>query len=129
MSDGLLHFPEPQSLAELKPDELPMPRPRAVAIRELSRAVLDGRVVWDAADSARLVEQLLSLPGIGPWTAQYVAMRAAHDPDAFLHTDLVLRKVITARLGITTGKQLLARAEAWRPWRAYAGMYLWAMAR
>jgi AraC family transcriptional regulator of adaptative response / DNA-3-methyladenine glycosylase II len=90
--------------------------------------VAAGDVDLATQDSATLVTQLTRIKGIGEWTAQYVAMRAINDPDAFLHTDLVLRRVANSRLGLTTDKALLARAEAWRPWRAYAGMYLWSLA-
>jgi AraC family transcriptional regulator of adaptative response / DNA-3-methyladenine glycosylase II len=90
--------------------------------------VLDGAVDFGAGDPGELVEQLLRIKGVGPWTAQYVAMRAANDPDAFLHGDLVLLRVARARLGVSSAAELLQRAEAWRPWRAYAGMHLWALA-
>ena len=69
--------------------------------------------------------ELTALEGIGAWTAQYVAMRAGGEPDAFPATDLGLLRA-AARLGIADGaKALAARAEAWRPWRAYAAMHLW----
>jgi AraC family transcriptional regulator of adaptative response / DNA-3-methyladenine glycosylase II len=68
------------------------------------------------------VAALCELPGIGPWTAQYLSMRALHHPDAFPGTDLGVRKV----LGGATDKVIAARAEAWRPYRAYAVMHLWA---
>jgi AraC family transcriptional regulator of adaptative response / DNA-3-methyladenine glycosylase II len=125
---GRRFFPTPQSLAETRESELPMPRTRAAAVRALSRAVLDGSVDLNAGDPGGLVEQLMRIKGIGPWTAQYVAMRAASDPDAFLHGDLVLLRVARQRLGVGSAAELLRRAEAWRPWRAYAGMHLWALA-
>lgn len=121
-------FPAPEALAALDPNDLPMPRARAMAIRELAAAVADGRVNLSAGITADMVEQLLGIKGIGPWTAQYVAMRAANDPDAFLHNDLVLLKVARHKYGMRNDKELLALAEAWRPWRAYAGMHLWSMA-
>jgi AraC family transcriptional regulator of adaptative response / DNA-3-methyladenine glycosylase II len=64
---------------------------------------------------------LQELPGIGPWTAEYVAMRALGDPDAFPHSDLGLMQA----LQLEKPAALLARAEAWRPWRAYAALHLW----
>jgi AraC family transcriptional regulator of adaptative response / DNA-3-methyladenine glycosylase II len=73
-----------------------------------------------AADVESQIEALMQLPGIGPWTAQYIAMRALHWPDAFPGTDLMLLRA--ANVG---SKELHARAEAWRPWRAYATHYLW----
>ncbi|MGH6628424.1 MAG: DNA-3-methyladenine glycosylase family protein, partial [Burkholderiales bacterium] len=127
-SDGQLLFPGPESLVRIRPENLPMPRARALAIAAVARAVTRKEVDLESQDSEELVEQLLRIKGVGPWTAQYVAMRAINDPDAFLHTDLVLRKVARRKLSLSTDRALLARAEAWRPWRAYAGMYLWSMA-
>ena len=72
------------------------------------------------------MEQLQKLPGVGPWTASYIAMRTLGDPDAFPVTDLGLRRALE-RSGLTTRpRAILARAEAWRPWRAYAAHHLWA---
>ena len=68
---------------------------------------------------------LLELPGIGPWTVEYVAMRALRDPDAFMNSDLGVRKGFET-LGLpSTERAILDRAERWRPWRAYAAMHLW----
>ncbi len=87
----------------------------------LAGAVVDRRVALKfAADVEQQIANLQMLPGIGPWTAQYIAMRVLHWPDAFPGTDLMLLRAANA-----TAKQLLARAEAWRPWRAYATHYLW----
>ena len=74
------------------------------------------------------VARLLTLPGFGPWTAQYWALRALHDSDAFPAADVaLLRSPVVAHKGKRpTPKALLARAEAWRPWRAYAAQHLWA---
>ena len=127
-ADGRRYFPAPQSLTEAQEGDLPMPRARAAAVRALSREVLDGTVDFGASDPGVLVEQLMRIKGIGPWTAQYVAMRAANDPDAFLHGDLVLLRVARDRLGVCSAAELRRRAEAWRPWRAYAAMHLWALA-
>lgn len=119
-------FPGPSALAHIDPDELPMPGSRARAIRSTAEAMLDGELeLGNENDGAQVVEQLVAIKGIGPWTAQYVAMRALNDPDAFLHSDLVLLRVAREILGIDDEKQLLQRAERWRPWRAYAGMHLW----
>jgi AraC family transcriptional regulator of adaptative response / DNA-3-methyladenine glycosylase II len=128
IADGQYLFPSPESLAELVPANLPMPGARAMAIADSARAVVLKEVDLATQDTAALVTQLTGIKGVGPWTAQYVAMRAINDPDAFLHTDLVLRKVASSRLSLTNDRALLARADAWRPWRAYAGMYLWSMA-
>ncbi|HKX57039.1 MAG TPA: AlkA N-terminal domain-containing protein, partial [Xanthomonadales bacterium] len=128
ITDGVQWFPAPESLQRLVPERLPMPRSRAMAIRDAARAVAVGDVDLATQDSAELATQLMGIKGVGEWTAQYVAMRAINDPDAFLHTDLVLRRVANRRLSLATDKALLARAEAWRPWRAYAGMHLWSLA-
>jgi AraC family transcriptional regulator of adaptative response / DNA-3-methyladenine glycosylase II len=87
----------------------------------LAAAVLDKRVVLAFAPNVEdQIEALMRLPGIGPWTAQYIAMRALHWPDAFPSGDLML-----LRAANSTQKQLQGLAEAWRPWRAYATHYLW----
>ena len=79
-------------------------------------------------DSEDFQKQLIEIPGIGPWTAQYIAMRALADPDVFLHGDLVIKKVAEKQFGIKSERELISRAEQWRPWRAYAGMHLWRQA-
>ena len=125
-SDHGLCFPEPEALASLDVSMLSMPRSRAQAIQDLSRLVASGELRFDPdVTSETLTDQLLSVKGIGPWTAQYIAMRALNDPDAFLDGDLVLLKVAAGYLAIDGRADLLARAEQWRPWRAYAGMHLW----
>lgn len=94
---------------------------RARCVLALARAICDRRVSLSyAANVEEQIENLLRLPGIGPWTAHYIAMRALHWPDAFLDGDLMVLRA--AGLG---RRQLIARAEAWRPWRAYATHYLW----
>lgn len=121
-----LCFPRSASLALLDTTTLSMPQKRAQAIKDMSAAVASGDIRFDAdVSTASLVEQLTAIKGIGPWTAQYISMRALNDPDAFLDGDLVLLKVAKAYLGIGSRAELLDRAEQWRPWRAYAGMHLW----
>jgi len=94
---------------------------RARCLIALAQAVVQRKVVLTyAANVEEQIEALQRLPGIGPWTAQYIAMRALHWPDAFPGGDLMLLKAAK-----TGKKQLQARAEAWRPWRAYAAHYLW----
>ena len=101
-----------------------MPKSRINAIHALERAVADDPSILTRADSLdETIERLTSLPGIGPWTAHYIAMRALAEPDAFPHSDLGLRKAAVA-IGIEPAK-LLAHAERWRPWRAYAAIALW----
>lgn len=95
---------------------------RADCLRALARSVADGRLqLAPTAAPETVIEQLRELPGIGDWTAQYIAMRALRWPDAFPAADLGLRKA----LEMPSARDVLAAAEAWRPWRAYAAMHLW----
>lgn len=118
---GLTHaFPAPEAFADVDPAAMGMPQARARTIIELSQAVAGGALELDPGvdrDAAR--EQLLAMRGIGPWTADYIVMRALSHPDVLLTTDLVLRRELERR-GITA-----ADTETWRPWRSYAGMHLW----
>lgn len=99
-----------------------MPGARARTIVCIARAIADGSLVlMPNADIEPTLEKLRALPGIGEWTAQYIAMRALAWPDAFPHTDLGVMKA----LGETSPRRVLDAAEAWRPWRAYAVMHLW----
>jgi AraC family transcriptional regulator of adaptative response / DNA-3-methyladenine glycosylase II len=118
-------FPTAQRVADLTPGRiarLGMPGARARTISALARAAADGRLVLvPNADVESTLEALRALPGIGEWTAQYIAMRALSWPDAFPHTDLGVMKA----LGEKGAKRVLEAGEAWRPWRAYAVMHLW----
>jgi AraC family transcriptional regulator of adaptative response / DNA-3-methyladenine glycosylase II len=118
--EGLTHrFPAPAALAAGDPTRLPFPRTRARALVELARLVAEGDLRLDAgADPAETRAQLTAIPGVGPWTADYVAMRALGDPDVFLPGDVGIRDAL-ARLG---GPADDAR---WRPWRSYAVVHLW----
>ena len=120
-------FPAPERLAEADVAAIGMPRARADAIRAVARAVAAGEIdLSSAADPEVVSEQLIALPGVGPWTASYVTMRAQRDPDAFLAADLGVRKAM-ASLGVEDERRAIeARAERWRPWRAYALQHLWA---
>lgn len=125
---GLTHlFPTPDALLTGDPASFSMPRARAETIVRLCRALASGEIALDdGADRDDSLRALLSLRGIGPWTASYVAMRAFGDPDAFLPTDLGIKHAF-ARLGEPSDpKSVAARAERWRPWRAYANFHLWA---
>ncbi|MET9522552.1 AlkA N-terminal domain-containing protein [Streptomyces coeruleorubidus] len=125
---GLTHlFPAPEALAALDPETLAMPRTRRTTFTTLVSALADGDLRLGAeSDWPRTRAQLLALPGFGPWTADVIAMRALGDPDAFLPTDLGIRRA-AKELGLpSTPAALTARAAAWRPWRAYAVQYLWA---
>jgi AraC family transcriptional regulator, regulatory protein of adaptative response / DNA-3-methyladenine glycosylase II len=119
--DGLLThvWPRPEAVAEAA-GSMPMPRSRQVALRALAEALADGLRLAPGEDAADARRRLLELPGIGPWTAEYVAMRALADPDAWLPTDLGVRHAL-ARLGV--GPEV---ADAWRPFRAHAVVHLWA---
>jgi AraC family transcriptional regulator of adaptative response / DNA-3-methyladenine glycosylase II len=125
-TDGALThvFPTARALAEAGGDAIAkrvgMPRARGVAIATLAQAVADGALVLDGTlPLETLVEKLCALPGVGMWTAQYLGMRLG-EPDAFPAGDLWLRRAFD-----TDEKGLLARAEAWRPFRAYAAIHLW----
>ncbi|MGW7254341.1 AlkA N-terminal domain-containing protein [Streptomyces sp. NPDC054834] len=125
---GLTHlFPPPEALAALDPEALAMPRTRRTTFTNLIRQLTDGSLhLGLESDWAEARARLLSLPGFGPWTVDVIAMRALGDPDAFLPTDLGIRRA-AQELGLpSTPAALTARAGAWRPWRAYAVQYLWA---
>jgi len=125
-ASGLTHlFPTPEVLATAKLASIGLPRARAESIQALARAVCDGRISFEGiVDSADFLNRLCEIPGIGRWTAQYVAMRALGEPDAFPCGDLGLLRAL--RLG--SPRELEQRGEVWRPWRAYAAMYLWSLA-
>ena len=118
-------FPAAEQIAALTVNDiakLGIIATRARAILALARQVADGELRLDpAADVAATHTQLRAIPGIGEWTAQYIAMRALAWPDAFPHTDHGVMKA----LGEKNPRKVLERAEAWRPWRAYAVMHLW----
>lgn len=117
-------FPTPEAVAALQPGDLPVPGARVRALALLSGAVIRGTISLDrGADRELLRTELLALPGIGPWTRDYVAMRALGDPDCFLPGDTGTRAALTA-LG-EDPSVAASVAESWRPWRSYAQMYLW----
>ncbi|WP_369250199.1 AlkA N-terminal domain-containing protein [Streptomyces sp. R41] len=125
---GLTHlFPSAPALAALDPEALAMPRTRRTTFTTLIRQLADGTLhLGVESDWAEARTRLLALPGFGPWTVDVIAMRALGDPDAFLPTDLGIRRA-AQELGLpSTPAALTARAAAWRPWRAYAVQYLWA---
>jgi len=118
-------FPSAEKISQLPYGHiarLGMPGARARTVIALARAVACGDLVLvPNADVEATLEALRSLPGVGEWTAQYIAMRALAWPDAFPHTDLGVMKA----LGEANPRKVLAAGEAWRPWRAYAVMHLW----
>jgi AraC family transcriptional regulator of adaptative response / DNA-3-methyladenine glycosylase II len=130
-------FPAADTLADADPAALPVPRARALALTGLATALASGDLSLDpGADRDQAEAQLLAVPGIGPWTASYIRMRALSDPDAFLPGDSGVRDAL-ARLGALPGgsarpgrggaaARAAALADGWRPWRSYAVHHLWA---
>jgi len=124
--EGLTHiFPAATSLASAPPADIQhvgLPAARARSIVELARAIAGRQIDLSCgADPDLAIRALQELPGIGAWTAHYIVMRTLKWPDAFPAGDLAIRKA----LGTTTVRQTEARAEGWRPWRAYAVIHLW----
>ena len=119
-------FPSAAAVAGADPERLAMPGSRRRALLGLAAALAGGDVALDGSMGAEEAERrLLALPGIGPWTVGYVAMRALRDPDAFMPTDLGVRHGLE-RLGCDGRPRSAARiAERWRPYRAYATQHLW----
>jgi AraC family transcriptional regulator, regulatory protein of adaptative response / DNA-3-methyladenine glycosylase II len=133
--ESLTHcFPAAETIAAADPDTLPMPRSRARALVGLAAALASGALSLDpGADRDEAEQQLLARPGIGPWTAGYIRMRALSDPDAFLPTDVGVRHGLAALGALAPGQPAARQAEAaarlaesWRPWRSYALQHLWA---
>ncbi|RUL78332.1 DNA-3-methyladenine glycosylase 2 family protein [Dyella choica] len=119
-------FPTPELLADADLNALGITTARAQTIRGVARAVLDGRVDFRVEQSLdEFVLRWVALPGIGEWTAHYMAMRALSHPDAFPAADLILRRAASRDGETLSTKALTQLAEAWRPWRAYAVMHLW----
>ena len=123
LDQGLTHlFPTPDQLKDAAVERAGLIPARAEAIRALAQRVADGRISFNTfGDVDQFIRQLKEVPGIGDWTAQYVAMRALNEPDAFPSGDLVLRKM----LGNCSAREVDQKSLAWRPWRAYAVMLLW----
>ncbi|MDT9593922.1 AlkA N-terminal domain-containing protein [Nocardioides zeae] len=121
---GLTHvFPEPAALAEADPERLSMPHARGRAVLALAAALESGRVRLDRGSERDEVRaRMVELPGIGPWTADYVALRALGHPDVFLPTDVGVRRAVA---GLGHPPLTPERVEAWRPWRSYALLHLW----
>ena len=126
-AQGFAHlFPTPAVLVDGDLDGLGLIGSRIATIRGIAAALLEGRVDFDRARTLDdHVARWVALPGIGPWTAQYIALRALGHPDAFPAEDLVLQKMLPTDGTRMTAKALRAHAEAWRPWRGYAVLHLW----
>ncbi len=119
-------FPDAEAIAAHATAVLGGPRRRIETVRSVAEAIGTGRLhVHPGRDATELCEELRALPGIGPWTADYVTMRVLGSPDVLLDGDLALRKGAAATGLPDRPAELRARAERWRPWRSYAGMYLW----
>ena len=121
-------FPSPSPLASADLALLGMPTERAMAVNSLAQAIFaDSTIFSRGASLEETVAKLRSLPGIGEWTAQFIAMRELREPDAFPAADIgLLRAMATADGRRPSPAELLSRAERWRPWRAYAALHLWA---
>ena len=114
-------FPDVATIAALDPAVLPMPLARARALVTLASALASGDISLDpGADRDEVGARLLALPGIGPWTAGYIRMRALSDPDVFLPED------VGVAAGAAPAGRIATAAERWRPWRSYAAQHLWA---
>ncbi len=124
--DGLTHvFPTAAAVADAPDELLRFPARRRQTIRSVARLLADGELVLEPdADRDETVSLLAEIGGVGPWTTATIAMRALGDPDAFLPDDLGVR-VAAEQLGLGSGRRLIERSAAWRPWRAYATQYLW----
>lgn len=128
-------FPDPEGIASLPEPvgevlgPLGITRNRCRAIRSLAEALVSGKITLAPhADQAVQMERLLALPGVGPWTAHYIALRALKWTDAFPHTDYGVKLAFKQAGGLDdypSPKEILAQAEAWRPWRSYATLNLW----
>jgi AraC family transcriptional regulator of adaptative response / DNA-3-methyladenine glycosylase II len=124
-SDGLTHlFPDARGVAAARLDGLGLTRSRAATLQALASAVLEGRIDF-GKDPVEVAAALAAVPGIGSWTAQYVALRALGEPDAMPSGDLVLRRVAASGIRPLSTRELEARAREWQPWRGYAVMHLW----
>ncbi len=121
-------FPTPEAVAASDLAMLGMPRARRDTLRALANALVDDRTLLSPGKSLEdAIARLRAVRGIGEWTAQYIAMRQLREPDAFPAADVgLLRSATAAGLNDATPASLVARAEAWRPWRAYAAVHLWA---
>ena len=119
-------FPTPQRLCDADIASIGLPKARAETLRELARAVCAGQLHFAPNQTLdNFVESMVRLPGIGAWTAHYVAMRALLHPDAFPAADLILRRAAASDGVALSTKALEQLSQTWRPWRAYAVLHLW----
>jgi AraC family transcriptional regulator of adaptative response / DNA-3-methyladenine glycosylase II len=125
--DALTHvFPNPEQIIAANFTNFGMPGARIAALQSLARAALAEPKLFESGNAADdVLARLLALPGFGEWTVQYWALRALRDSDAFPAADVGLLRAMTVDGKRLTPKALTERAEAWRPWRAYAAQHLW----
>jgi AraC family transcriptional regulator of adaptative response / DNA-3-methyladenine glycosylase II len=122
-------FPSPARIATADLTQIGLTRARSATLNALGAAVTrDPNLLQAAATLDETVKRLASLPGLGPWTAQYIAMRALREPDAFPASDLGVLRALETDGSRPSPKAALQLAEAWRPWRAYAVLRLWTQA-
>ncbi len=119
-------FPTAESLSQANFAEIGLTKARSQTIRDMATAVCQGKLTFDGSvDFKTFTEQITEIRGIGDWTAQYIGLRALGEPDAFPAADLGLLKAASPENTRISSKDLLEKANPWRPWRAYATMYLW----
>ena len=123
-----LAFPSAADVVNGDLTVLGMPRARKDALLAIARAALEHSDLFEPRETIEeTVTRLLRIPGVGDWTAHYIALRASREPDAFPASDVGLLRGATNGDGVRpTPRELLARAERWRPWRGYAAQHLWA---
>jgi AraC family transcriptional regulator of adaptative response / DNA-3-methyladenine glycosylase II len=129
IDQGLTHvFPTPGRLADADLAALGMPKARLMALSSLAAAIVADPLIFGPRRSLEeAIAQLRSLAGVGEWTAQYIAMRELREPDAFPAADIGLMRALSYGSGVRPSPaEMLAHAERWRPWRAYAALHLWA---
>jgi AraC family transcriptional regulator of adaptative response / DNA-3-methyladenine glycosylase II len=119
-------FPDAAEMVAADMATIGVPQKRKETLRQIAQQIVSGSLQLDTAgELSRFVDTMTAIPGIGNWTANYVAMRALGEPDAFPASDLGIMKALQEGDTRPTVKQVTARADAWRPWRAYATIYLW----
>ena len=125
-SDLQVIFPTPKQILASSLDGLGITTRRIASIKAMAECVEAQELRFDGSMSSdEFVERSTQIPGIGPWTAQYIALRALNDPDAFPHADLILLRAAAVEEAPLNPKQLLEISQRWRPWRAYVVMLLW----
>jgi AraC family transcriptional regulator of adaptative response / DNA-3-methyladenine glycosylase II len=122
-------FPRPEALAGATLVGLGVPASRSATLIALAQAICEGRLdLSPDADGEAVRAALLAIRGVGPWTADYIALRGLGDPDAFLPSDLVIRQVLAVGKGLPSPLVVERQSQRWRPWRAYAVVHLWTSA-